>query len=143
MIRNIALALAPLALLASPAMAAPKEAPKVPPEFSDPAMADKLGKMMGALTRALMDMPVGELEAAAQGREPTQADKAKRVRDHVGGPNAEREIEAQVAASGRQMQVMTKALVASLPTIMKSLEGVERELERATANLPDPTYPRR
>ena len=106
-------------------------------------MADKLGKMMGALTRALMDMPVGELEAAAQGREPTQADKAKKVRDHIGGPDAERAVEAQVAASGRQMQVMTKALIASLPTIMKSLEGVEKELERATANLPDPTYPRR
>lgn len=133
----------PLMLAATPAMAAPQEAPQVPPELSDPAMADKLGKMMGALTRALMDMPVGELEAAAQGREPTQADKAKKVRDHIGGPDAERAVEAQVAASGRQMQVMTKALIASLPTIMKSLEGVEKELERATANLPDPTYPRR
>jgi hypothetical protein len=133
----------PLMLAATPALAEPKEVPKVPPELSDPAMADKLGKMMGALTRALMDMPVGELEAAAQGREPTQADKAKRVRDHIGGPDAERQLEAQVAASGRQMQVMTKALVASLPTIMKSLESVERELERATANLPDPTYPKR
>ncbi|HET9336928.1 MAG TPA: hypothetical protein VFO12_11055 [Sphingomicrobium sp.] len=133
----------PLMLAATPAMAAPQEVPQVPPELSDPAMADKLGKMMGALTRALMDMPVGELEAAAQGREPTQADKAKKVRDHIGGPDAERAVEAQVAASGRQMQVMTKALIASLPTIMKSLEGVEKELERATANLPDPTYPRR
>jgi hypothetical protein len=38
---------------------------------------------------------------------------------------------------------MQKALVASLPALMKSLEGIERELERATANLPDPTYPKR
>jgi hypothetical protein len=130
-------------LAPAPALAAPKEAPELPSELSDPAMADKLGRMMGTLTRALMDMPVGELEAAAQGREPTAADKAKRVRDHIGGPNAEREVEAKVAASGRQMQAMSKALVASLPAIMKSLEGVERELERATANLPDPTYPKR
>ena len=133
----------PLMLAATPAMAAPNEAPKVPSELSDPAMADKLGRMMGALTRALLDIPVGELEAAAQGREPTPAEKAKRVRDHIGGPDAEREVEAQVAASGHQVQVMTKALIASLPTIMKSLEGVEKELERATANLPDPTYPKR
>jgi hypothetical protein len=133
----------PLALIAVPAMAAPKEAPQLPPEFSDPAMADKLGKMMGALTRSLMNMPVGELEAAAQGREPTAADRTKTVRDRLGGPDAERQVEAQVAASGRQMQAMTKALVASLPAIMASLEGVEKELERATANLPDPTYPKR
>ena len=132
----------PLMLAATPVMAAPMEA-QLPPELSDPAMAEKLGRMMGAVTRALMEMPVGELEAAAQGREPTSADRARRVRDHIGGPNAERGVEAQVAASGRQMQVMTKALVDSLPAIMASLEGVERELERATANLPDPTYPKR
>jgi hypothetical protein len=132
-----------LMLAAAPALAAPKEAPKLPPELSDPAMADKLGRMMGALTKALMDMPVGELEAAVQGREPTQADRSRRVRDHIGGPGTEREVEAKVDASARQMQVMTKALVASLPSIMASLEGVERELERATANLPDPTYPKR
>ena len=133
----------PLMLAATPAVAAPRGAPQLPPELSDPAMADKLGKMMGALTRALMDMPVGELEAAAQGREPTAADRSKRVRDHIGGAGAEREVEARVAASGRTMQAATKALVASLPSIMQSLEGVERELERATANLPDPTYPKR
>ena len=106
-------------------------------------MADKLGRMMGSLTKALMEMPIGELEASVQGREPTAADKNKRVRDAIGGPDAEKQVEAEVAASGRQMQAMTKALVASLPTIMASLEGVERELERATANLPDPTYPKR
>ena len=133
----------PLMLAPVPAMAAPKEDPQLPPELSDPAMADKLGKMMGALTRALMDMPVGEMEAAVQGREPTAADRSRRVRDHIGGPDTEREVEAKVAASGRQMQAMSQALVASLPSIMKSLEGAERELERATANLPDPTYPRR
>jgi len=133
----------PLMLAATPTLAAPREAPQLPPELNDPAMADKLGRMAGTLTKALMDMPVGELEAAVQGREPTPADRSRRVRDHVGGPVAEREIEAQVAASGRQMQAMGKALVASLPSIMASLENVERELERATANLPDPTYPRR
>jgi hypothetical protein len=133
----------PLMLVPLPALAAPKEAPQLPPELSDPAMADRLGKIMGALTRALMDMPVGELEAAAQGREPTAAARVRRVRDHIGGPEAEREVEAKVVASGRQLQAMTQALVASLPAIMASLEGIERDLERATANLPDPTYPKR
>ena len=132
----------PLALAPMPASAAPADS-RLPPELTDPAMADKLGRMMGSLTKALMDMPIGELEASVQGREPTAADRNKRVRDSIGGPDAERQVEAEIAASGRQMQAMTKALVASLPTIMASLEGVERELERATANLPDPTYPKR
>jgi len=139
--RALLLAL-PLALMPMPVAAAPANH-HLPPELSDPAMADKLGRMMGSLTKALMEMPIGELEASVQGREPTAADKNKRVRDAIGGPGAEKQVEAEVAASGRQMQAMTKALVASLPTIMASLEGVERELERATANLPDPTYPKR
>ena len=133
----------PLMLAAAPSVAAPKEARTLPPELSDPAMADKLGKMMGTLTRALMDLPVGELEAAAQGREPTPADRSKRVRDHIGGPQAEREVEARVAASGRTMQAATKALVDSLPSLMSALDDMESRLERATANLPDPTYPKR
>lgn len=133
----------PFALLATPVAAAPRDAPRLPPEFSDPAMADRLGRVAGALTRVLMDMPVGELEAAVEGRAPTPADRSKRLGDRVGGPATERAVEAEVASSGRQIQAMGQALAAALPSIMASLDGVERELERATANLPDPTYPKR
>jgi hypothetical protein len=133
----------PLVLAPVPALAAPKAVPQLPPELSDPAMADKLGRMAGALTKSLMDMPVGEIEAAVEGRPATAADKNKRVRDEIGGPEAERNVEAKVAASGKQMQAMSKALVDSLPSIMQSLDQAEKQLERATANLPDPTYPKR
>jgi hypothetical protein len=133
----------PLVLTPVPALAAPQTAPQLPPEFSDPAMADKLGRMAGALTKSLMDMPVGEIEAAVEGRPATAADKNKRVRDELGGPTAERNVEAKVAASGKQMQAMSKALVDSLPSIMQSLDQAEKQLERAAANIPDPTYPRR
>lgn len=133
----------PLAFAAAPAMAAPDPDRQIPPELSDPAMADKLTRMLGPLTEALMDMPVGEVEAIIEGREATAADKNKRVRDAMGGPEAERELQADVAAVGPQMRAMQKALVASLPALMGAFESVEKELERATANLPDPTYPKR
>jgi len=139
---RIALFALPLMLAATPALAAPV-APQLPPELSDPAMAEKLGRMAGALTKSLMDLPVGEMEAAIEGRPVTQADRAKRVRDSIGGADAERRVEAEVAQSGRKMQAMTKALVASLPAIMAAMDGVENELERAVANIPDPTYPKR
>jgi hypothetical protein len=50
---------------------------------------------------------------------------------------------AEVATSGPRMRAMQKALVSSLPTLMGALGQVEQELERAVANIPDPTYPRR
>ena len=144
------LLLAAAVLIAAPAMAAPKDSPKpapivVPPELSDPAVADKLGRMSGALAKAMLDMPVGELEAAVEGRPATQADRARRVRDEVGGddPAIEGRIATATAASGQVMQSATKALVASLPAILASLEGARVELEKAVSNLPDPTYPKR
>ena len=135
----------PLLLAATPATAAPEapEAPQqIPSELSDPAMADKLTRALGPRTRALLDLPVGELEAAIEGRTPTDADRRRRVRDEI-GPDGERALASQVARAGPQMQAMQKALVASLPALMGALKGVEQELERATANLPDPTYPKR
>lgn len=131
----------PLMLSATPALAA-QEDRTIPPEMSDPAMADKLTRMAGVLTKSLMELPIGELEAALEGRAPTEADSRKRVRDEV-GPEAERQIAAEVEASGPRMRAMQKALVSSLPAIMGALEGVEKELERAVANIPDPTYPKR
>ena len=133
----------PLALAAAPAAAAPDPDRQLPPELSDPAIADKLSNMLGPLMKAMMDMPIGEMEAAITGREPTPADKSRRVRDTIGGPNAERKLQADLAATGPQMRAMQKALVASLPALMGALSGMEMELEKATANLPDPTYPKR
>ena len=141
--RALLLAL-PLALVPVPASAAPAETPQahIPPELSDPAVADKLTRALGPLSRALMNMPVGELEAALAGRDPTAADRSKRLSDQI-GPEGQKELEATVAAAGPQMRAMQKALVASLPALMSALGSVESELERAAANLPDPTYPKR
>jgi len=134
----------PLMLIAAPAAAAPAPVtPQIPPELTDPAMAEKLGRVTEALTHSLMDLPVGEIEAAIEGRPVTPADKAKTVRDSVGDPQLEQHVAAEVAQSGRTMQAATKALVASLPAIMAAMGQAQHELERAVANLPDPTYPKR
>ena len=133
----------PLMLAATPALAQQSPADRqIPPELSDPAIADQLTRALVPLSRALMDLPIGELEAAMAGRTPTAADRRKKVRDEI-GPEGERELAAHIAASGPQMRAMQKALVSSLPALMGALSGVEKELERAVANMPDPTYPKR
>ena len=141
---RVMLALVPVAMLASPAAAqAPVDPIRIPPELTDPAMADRLGRMMGAVTKSLMDLPVGEMEAAIQGRPVTPADRAKRIRDTINDPYLEQRIAAEAANSGRTMQASMKAMAAALPAISRALSEVTEEIERATANLPSPTYPRR
>lgn len=132
----------PLMLASAPAAAAPDKAVALPQELSDPAMAEKMAKILGTLTRTVMEMPVGELEAAIEGREATPADRTRRVRDQVGGRAVEIEVEDVAANAGRQMQTLSKALIAAFPSMLASLKELERELERTTSNLPDPIYPR-
>jgi hypothetical protein len=119
----------------------------IPPEMTDPDMGDTLGKMLGALTRAMLDMPVGEMQAAVEGRAPNSADKARTVRDMTGrDARLERQVESQVAQAVPRMQAELKAMASSLPGMIKALEkateGMEDSLDRATANIPQPGYPK-
>lgn len=135
----------PVAICATPAMAQRTAAPELPRELTDPRTADKLGKMAGALSRALLDLNVGEIEAAVEGRPVNDADRRRTVRDMAarGDPNIEATIERQAATSGAALQAGMKAMAAALPAIMQSVDRAAAEIDRATANLPQPGYPRR
>lgn len=135
------LILVPVLFAATPALAAPP--PVLPPVLTDPAMADQLGRVAGAVTRSLMNVPVGELEAAIEGRPVTRADRARTVGNTIGDPYLEQRIAEQAAASGRTMQAASQALANSLPAIMQAIEGATQEIERAVANMPSPNYPQR
>ena len=144
------LMLIPLLVCAAPAVAQAPAAPVAPPPeiqraLNDPAMADRLTAVMQALTKSFLNLPVGEVEAALEGRRPTAAERRVTVRD-VGrrdDPNFERDLERQIAQSGPIMRHSMKALSEALPAMMKSMADAGKALERATANLPDPTYPKR
>jgi hypothetical protein len=127
--------------LAAPAVAAPAPKPQVPPQLSDPAMVDRLANAMQAMSKAFLDMPVGEVQAAVEGRKPTPADRQRTVRDIE--PNVDVELQAQMAEARPMIRQSTKALSDALPAMMKSLHEAQKSLERAAANMPDPTYPKR
>jgi hypothetical protein len=149
----------PLALAASPAMAqttpapAPAPAPApvapqtitVPPALTDPAMADRLARMMRAMSKAFLELPVGEIEAAAEGRPATRADRRRTVRSagRADDPNFERNLQRDIANSKPMIDASMKAMATALPAMMKGLSEAGRELEKATANLPSPNYPKR
>jgi len=139
--RHFPLAIA-LACLASPAAAAPApEDVRIPPELTDPKLAERLSKMSDAMTKALMDLPVGEIEAAAEGRPATDADRRRTVRD-LTGPSAP-DLERKIAESGPRIRAAMKAFSDALPEMTEALSKAADAMERATANMPQPGYPRR
>ena len=146
---RISLMVMPLAMIASPALGQAKPAPAdtaaVSQALSNPATADRLARMMQALSQAFLNLPVGELEAAAQGRAATTADRNRTLRavGRQDNPNFERDLQADLADSRGMMQASMKAMAAALPSIMKGMSEAGRELEKATENMPRPNYPKR
>jgi hypothetical protein len=141
------LAFASLLLIASPALAQPPASPPahVPPQLLDPRMADRVADTMQSLSKALLDLPVGELQAAVEGRAPTAADKKLTVRDlgRRDDPNFDRNFRQQIAQARPAIEKGMKAMSAALPAIEKAVDDASRALDRAAANMPDPTYPKR
>lgn len=145
---RVALLALPLLLAGSPAMAqsAPRQPQlQVPPELSDPRMAERLGQMTQVLGKVLLDMPVGELEAIAEGRQPAAADRRRTVRDSARDkdPSFERDFQQQMAQARPMMEASMRAMSTALPAMMQGLQQAAEALERATANMPSPSYPKR
>lgn len=135
-----ALILLPLALFAAPAWAQ-SNAIQLPPELTDPQTADRLSDAMQALSKIVLDLKVGEVQAALEGRRATPAEKKMTIRDlgHVD----DKQLQRKIAEARPQIEQSMKALQKSLPELMSSLEQAQHSLDRAVANIPDPTYPKR
>ena len=146
------LSLALLAAVATPA-AAQVAPPPPPPSYSDPAYAqlppeianggavDQIGNMVGAVTKALLDLPVGELEAAVENRPVTRQDRQRTVRSVTG--TDERDVASSIEQSKGAVVAGGRAMARTLPVIREALNKAGEEIERATANVPQPGYPRR
>jgi hypothetical protein len=138
-----------VALLGSAAVPAAAQVPsrqpqrpaELPPEITDGRMIDQVGSMVGALTQAFLDLPFGELEAAVENRPVTRQDRQRTVRSVTG--TDERELTAEIEDSKGAVKAGGQAVARSLPVIREALNRAGDEIERATANIPQPGYPRR
>lgn len=148
---HVSFALLPLIAAASPAFAQASTAP-APPQaiqlqraLTDPANAQRLAGAMQTVSKAFLDLPVGEIQAAVEGRAPSAAEKKLTVRDlgRRNDPDFDRNFQRQIAQSKPMIEQSMKAFAAALPEMMKGLQNAEQALERATANMPRPDYPKR
>jgi len=136
----------PIAVLAMPsvAMAAPAsqdETAQIQHVLNNPQWADRMTNVMVAMSKAFMNMPVGEVEAAIQGRQPTSADRRRTVQSETG--MSEQQLQQKIEESRPRMEAGMRAMAAALPAIMKGFSDAQHEMEKATSNIPRPDYPRR
>lgn len=135
-----------LCSVATPALAQQSQRPgpppvAIPPEIVEGRMLDQMGDMIGALSKAFLNLPVGEIEAAVENRPATRADRSKTVRSVTG--MSERELAADIEQGKGAVKAGGQAMVRALPVIVEALNEAGEEIERATANIPQPGYPKR
>src|SRR5690348_12798268 len=101
---RVQLMLVPLALCAAPALAqsapvARPEVAQIPPQLADPATADRLADAVQSLSDALLDLKVGGMQAALEGRKATPAEKKRTVRDLArrDDPDIDRHLDERIA----------------------------------------------
>ena len=144
---RISLLALPIVALAVPATAAPPPPPPqiaIPPQLADPATANRLADMMQAMSKAFLDLPVGEIEAAAEGRHPTAQDKATTVGDMArrDDPNFDRDFGRKIAQARPMIHQSMKAFNDALPSITRSLAEAAAAMKRVADNMPQPYDPR-
>ena len=149
---RISLVLLPLSLCAAPALAQPLPPPppppglvRLPPELTNPATADRLTDAMQSLSQALLDMRVGNIKAAVEGRRVTPAERRMTVRDLArrDDPDFDRRLNQQIAAARPKIRQGIRAMNQALPEVTEDLQQAQDAIARALANMPDPNYPRR
>ena len=121
------------------------EAIHIPQQLADPATADRVANSIDALSDALLDLPIGKLKAAMEGRPVAPGEGRMTIRDieRRKDPNFERNFRSQVAEARPMMRHGIQAVNDALPAVVGGLEQAGRALERAMSNMPDPTYPKR
>ncbi|HEY4071346.1 MAG TPA: hypothetical protein VGM04_07305 [Sphingomicrobium sp.] len=137
-----------LTVCATPVLAqsVPPAAPAAPPALQVPPEAvDRLADSIQSLSQVFLDMKVGGVQAALEGRKASRAERDLTVRDlgRRNDPNFDRNIEQQIALARPKLEQSVRALNETLPEITQDLQDARRSIERAIANLPDPNYPRR
>ena len=145
---RLSIVLLPLAVGATPVLAQsmPPVAPAQPPVLQiPPETVDRFADSMQSLSQALLDMKVGGVQAAIEGRKATRAERNLTVRDlgRRNDPNFDRNLEQQIASAKPKLEQGVRALNEALPQITQDLQNAQRSIERAISNLPDPNYPRR
>jgi hypothetical protein len=136
--------LLPLLFSATPAFA--QEAPiQLPPELTDPAAQARVAMKLQGIAHALLNVRIGDVGAALEGREATPAERNVTIGEMVRrkNPNFDRDLARDVATYGPKLQHSMQALNRALPRVMQDVADAQRSLDRAVSNLPDPSYPRR
>jgi hypothetical protein len=85
------------------------------------------------------------VKAAVEGHDPTPSERRLTVRDlaRKQDPNFDRDVHQGIASVGPTLMRTLAAVNRALPAVKQAVDEAQASIDRISANVPDPTYPRR
>lgn len=99
--------------------------------LDDPDLPEKAARSTEALVAVLETLPIGNIEAAIDGREPTDADRVRTLGDviDVDGREIGGELAMAIAENRPRIEAGIDAAVVTLPALLAAAETLRGELE--------------
>lgn len=99
--------------------------------LDDPELPEKAARSTEALVAVLETLPIGNIEAAIEGREPTEADRARTLGDimDVDGREIGDELAVAITENRPRIEAGIDAAVVTLPALIAAVESLRVELE--------------
>ncbi|WP_265569931.1 hypothetical protein [Sphingomicrobium nitratireducens] len=95
--------------------------------LADPALPDRMAAMTLVLAKMLETMPVGEIEAAIEGREPTPEERAERL--EVDGPAMADEMRTALADNQDTLRASARGLALAMPHLLAAIDEMRAAVE--------------
>lgn len=99
--------------------------------LDDPDLPEKAGRVTEALVTILDTLPIGQIEAAVEGREPTADDMSRTLGDvaDLDGEALGEEVAIAIADNRHRIETGRNAVIATLPHLILAVESLKAELE--------------
>lgn len=101
--------------------------------LNDPTMPDRMAAMASAMVSVIEAMPVGQMEAALEGRAPTEEEMQRQLGDEMEIDREEVAIRTResMLANREQMQRGIRAMVLMAPMLAQAANQMARAMEEA------------
>lgn len=110
-----------------------------------PQEIERVGDVTAATVDAILDVPIGPLREAIEGRRLSRREREETLGDHArrDDPYFRERMRDQITIAGAAVGVLAEQMAVMTPVLRQTLEDAQRRVEEAARGMPPRDYDRR
>lgn len=110
-----------------------------------PQEIERVGDVTAATVDAILDVPIGPLREAIEGRRLSRREREETLGDHArkDDPYFRERMRDQITVAGAAVGVLAEQMAVMTPVLRQTLEDAQRRVEEAARGVPPRDYDRR